>query len=720
MKENIYNIDLEIPYSGIFIKGLDDEKLTISLDILKFMEINTEKLESLGGKLDVGELAKPLNPYIIYKTLEENHKNNFNGIKIIDKIEEENNIVYYFNFGLTLDTFIGQIKENIDEILLKKINQMKNFISFCCFSCEIVGDATSILPSELKNLKNSYGYEGKNYKSIFKREVYINYSCFERIVFSNCKFESKVSLHAVDGSNKKIAFFNGVDFSNCVFEDEINFKFFVSGTPLPDGKYYNNEKDTIFKNCVFKKRVDFHNSKFVNSVYFNNSYFKDYVDFHECKFEKSACFYGVTFEKTPNFSACYFKEQKAVNLTNVNIDKLDFKSIEDYIEDNYQDEAYKNKIENIQSEEKEKINLINNKHQLRCAKNLKDSFRVIKDVLISQNNILEAQEWHKLELYTKEKETMIKATSINDNIDSKNTTVKFLKEELYNFTEWINFTLLFVYRNTSNHHTSFLKILNFTVVMIALYASFLFWLQNDGAIKSVYGFIVVLAFAAVIIIAFVSLITCKSIFKLRTSRFFLFVSMGCGIFLLLCFQTLEALIVCCYILLASSISLMFFCKKYLRFFIVALAYIVFSVVLIEKPQFINPFIGVFSSEKLHESKIEKAIQDLNSSSILNLAKISHKDFNLSWHYQDVSFVELDAAKKLIIENKDNILDLKEQNLTIATEFLGKKYTEISKAIKQDKITSNVIKSTSVLYSIILLLCIFSLQKTARKNSIVPS
>ncbi|WP_306808423.1 hypothetical protein [Campylobacter lari] len=156
------------------------------------------------------------------------------------------------------------------------------------------------------------------------------------------------------------------------------------------------------------------------------------------------------------------------------------------------------------------------------------------------------------------------------------------------------------------------------------------------------------------------------------------------------------------------------------FFIVAFAYIVFSVVLIEKPQFINPFIGVFSSEKLHENKIEKIIQDLNSSSILNFAKISHKDFNLSWHYQDISFVELDAAKKLIMENKENILDLKEQNLTIATEFLGKKYTEISKAIKQDEITSNAIKSTSVLYSIILLLCIFSLQKTARKNSIVPS
>ncbi|EAK0847992.1 hypothetical protein [Campylobacter lari] len=530
---------------------------------------------------------------------------------------------------------------------------------------------------------------------------------------SECKFKGVTINSDIQGD---------VKFQKCIFKD---FNKYNSGKNIKFGANFvfdfcETEDIVNLMNFDFENRVSFEMSKFKDNIYFNNSYFKDYVDFHECKFDKVACFYGVTFDKAPNFSACYFKEQKAINLTNVNIDNLDFESVEKYIEYNYKDETYKNEIENIRSEEKEKINQINNKHQLRYAKNLKDSFRVIKDVLISQNNILEAQEWHKLELYAKEKETIIKAISINDNIDSKNTTAKFLKEELYNFTEWINFTLLFVYRNTSNHHTSFLKILNFTVVMIALYASLLFWLQSDSAVKSVFGFIVALAFATVVIIAFLLFIARKNIFKLCTFRIFLIVSIGYGVFLLLCFQNPEPIIICCYILLVSFVSLMFFYGKYPRFFIVAFAYIVFFAVLIETPQFINPFIGVFSSEKLHESKIEKAIQDLNSSSIINLAKISHKDFNLSGHYQDVSFVELDVAKKLIIESKDNILDLKEQNLTIATEFLGKKYTEISKAIKQDEITSNVIKSTSVLYSIILLLCIFSLQKTARKNSIVPS
>ncbi|EKA8474020.1 pentapeptide repeat-containing protein, partial [Campylobacter jejuni] len=219
--------------------------------------------------------------------------------------------------------------------------------------------------------------------------------------------------------NKYKEFHNGIDFSNCIFKNEVDFSYFVSGAPLPDNKYYNNAQNTLFKDCIFENKVDFHNSKITNNIYFNNAHFKDYVDFHECEFEKTVNFYGVIFEKAPNFSACYFKEPKAINLINVDIDKLDFRSAEDYIKDNYQDGNYKNAIKNnekIQKDEKE-LYRIENEHKLRCAKNLKDSFRVIKDVLINQNNTLEAQEWHKLELYAKEKELEIQLSkNKNDNL----------------------------------------------------------------------------------------------------------------------------------------------------------------------------------------------------------------------------------------------------------------------------------------------------------------
>ncbi|EAI6362699.1 hypothetical protein CDX27_08645 [Campylobacter coli] len=550
---------------------------------------------------------------------------------------------------------------------------------------------------------------------------------FEKtLTFNQCAFYNDLDIH-------QNQFLDHLAFINCsneqndkkiisldLKENEFEGYLFIKNCTIEKINLWKNK----FKNrCYFvdskfgyeqdgnnKAKVNFSNTHFEDEVYFNNSEFYSYADFHECKFDNIACFYGVKFYKTPNFSACYFKESKATNLINVDIDKLDFKSVEKYIEDNYQDETYENKQE-ITEEQR------NNNCKLKCAKHLKDSFRVIKDILITQNNTLEAQEWHKLELYAKEKEIAIKAKSAIDVTDCKNASAKFLKEELYDFTEWVNFVLLFIYRNTSSHHTSFLKILNFTVVMIALYASFVWWLQINNTVQFVYGFISITAFIVVVIIAFLSYIIYKSVFKLRIFRFLLFLGMGCGIFLLFFFQNLEPIIIYCYILLVSFFSWIFFSKKLSRFFVLILAYIVFFSVLIEKPQFINPFTGVFSSDKLYESQFEKSLNDLNTSAIINLASILQNDFNLHLKDQNISFAELNSAKALIVANKENLLKLNDVNSNIAKEVLGEEYTH---TINQDKIIENTIKSTSVLYSIILLLCIFSLQKTARKNSIVPS
>ncbi|EHN0946271.1 pentapeptide repeat-containing protein, partial [Campylobacter jejuni] len=672
------------------------------------------------------------------------------------------------------------------------------------------GDTTSISLSELENLKNSYGYEGKNYKSIFKKEVYINYSCLERIVFSNCEFKSKISLHKIDNSHK-IAFCNGIDFANCIFEDDVNFKRLLSGTPLPDNKYYNNERDTIFENCIFNKRVDFHNSKFVNSVYFTNSHFKDYVDFHACEFNKIACFYGVTFDKAPNFSACYFKEPKAVNLINVDIDKLDFKSVEKYIEDNYQDETCENKQE-ITEEQR------NNNCKLKCAKHLKDSFRVIKDVLITQNNTLEAQEWHKLELYAKEKELEIQLSkNKNDNLkkESKNQVynpkdyekfnyskiipliifllkiighlsvnilifvelvlvapfftimfycvyvvffiykiltfilksfypldinkfiifwrIKFNKikrklivsgRKMLDFTLWSDCVLLQVYRNTSNHHTNFLKILNFTILMISLYAfmGFVFSKTINFILSFNSVSIIIASYIILLVFALMLVNVKKQLYQYGVILIF----MLCGAFTIsmILFLSSEYISIFCFLIYFLGVLifyLFFICKIKLFIFLVRFfAYMIFIATIITKPQFINPFTGVFSSDKLYESQFEKSLNDLNASAIVNLASILQNDFNLHLKDQNISFTELNSAKALIIANKENLLKLNDANLNITKEVLGEKYTELLKIINQDKITENTIKSTSVLYSIILLLCIFSLQKTARKNSIVPS
>ncbi|EKD1522954.1 pentapeptide repeat-containing protein [Campylobacter jejuni] len=891
MERNINNIELEIPNSGIFIMGLENENLIISLDLAKF---------ECKKKLNAGELAKPLHPYIIYEVLEKNNKNNFNDVKIIDKIEDENNIIYYFNFRLILK----ENEDNKNKEALKTLSFMQNFIPAYFFSYQIIGDSKAIPKNVLEYLKNRYGYEGKNYKSIFKKEVYINCNCFERLNFSHCEFESKVSLRFLK-DNKYKEFHNGVDFSNCIFKNEVDFSYFASGTPLPDNKYYNNAQNTLFKDCIFENKVDFHNSKITNNIYFNNAHFKDYVDFHECEFEKTASFYGVRFEKVPNFSACYFKEPKAVNLTNVNIDKLDFKSLEQYIEDNYKDESYKNETKGIQDEKE--IFKIQNEHQLRYAKNLKDSFRVIKDVLITQNNKLEVQEWHKLELYAKEKELEIQLSkNKNDNLkkESKNQVynpkdyekfnyskiipliifllkiighlsvnilifvelvlvapfftimfycvyvvffiykiltfilkpfypldinkfiifwrIKFNKikrklivsgRKMLDFTLWSDCVLLQVYRNTSNHHTNFLKILNFTILMISLYAFMGFvFSKTINFILSLNSVSIIIASYIILLVFALMLVNVK---KQLYQYAVILIFMLCGAFTIsmILFLSSEYISIFCFLIYFLGVLifyLFFICKIKLFIFLVRFfAYMIFIATIITKPQFINPFTGVFSSDKLYESQFEKSLNDLNASAIVNLASILQNDFNLHLKDQNISFTELNSAKALIIANKEKLkeilskvyndkyvsdykkvlnelenntsnvkniieeIDNKNNNSVVSAQlnkFLKLNFSQeidilyaiksnfsiseklspeqmalfdqkdsqdklksvlallkfkssfegILKIINQDEITENTIKSTGVLYGIILLLCIFSLQKTARKNSIVPS
>lgn len=288
-----------------------------------------------------------------------------------------------------------------------------------------------------------------------------------------------------------------------------------------------------------------------------------------------------------------------------------------------------------------------------------------------------------------------------------------------------------MYRNTSDHHNDFLKILNFTVGMIVLYGVFIFFCQ--ACIEPYSKFFNELKSSVIFIIIGILVFLCcimfyfnrkKSIFA--KSIFFIIAMVFIVLYLVTYFYKTNEYktilyLVMCYIL-SIYICYFFFNIKNIIFNIVFkfMLYLVFLFFLINSSQLINPFTGVFSSDKLYESQFEKSLNDLNTSAIINLASILQSDFNLHLKDQNISFTELNSAKALIVANKENLLKLNDANLNRAKEVLGEKYTELLKTINQDKITENTIKSTSVLYSIILLLCIFSLQKTARKNSIVPS
>ncbi|EKT0436066.1 pentapeptide repeat-containing protein [Campylobacter jejuni] len=586
---------------------------------------------------------------------------------------------------------------------------IKNYLYFC--NCTF-----DKLFKKSLNLKNI----------IFKKTLTFNQCVFysDLEIYQNQFLDHLVFINCYDKRNdKKITSldlqeneFEGCLFiKNCAIE-KINLwkNKFKNRCYFVDSNFGYKDKDNTTK-------LNFSNTHFKDNVYFNNSEFYSYADFHECEFDDIACFYGVKFHKIPNFSACYFKEQKAVNLINVDIDKLDFKSVEKYIEDNYQDETYENKQELTEEQR-------NNNCKLKCAKHLKDSFRVIKDILITQNNTLEAQEWHKLELYAKEKELLFEVESCYKEKNKPFIAAKSEDKNSINLT--FSVLLLWIYRVTSLHHTNLPRIINFASLNIVAFGglvcliTYLSYHINKQSNFWLFGVLILFA----LIIGIVSLLLKKQKLKNITLILCLFLAFLLALFLMQRIAFLSSfgdiifallfycLLVIVLIYLYPYINL----KSFISYCFNWLVYFFLVMIVVIKPQLINPFAGIFSSDKLYESQFEKSLNDLNASAIVNLASILQNDFNLHLKDQNISFTELNSAKALIIANKENLLKLNDVNSNITKEVLGEKYTELLKIINQDKITENTIKSTSVLYSIILLLCIFSLQKTARKNSIVPS
>ncbi len=693
------------------------------------------------------------------------------------------------NIDLHIDESKGVKKDNTETI--------KNHLYFynCAFEKGLIKLTNIIFEKTLTFNQCNIESEVQIYKNRFS----------SHLVFRDCYDKQSKKITSLDLQENK---FEGYLFiKNCAIE-KINLwkNKFKNRCYFMDSVFGNKNNENI--------KLNFSNAHFEDNAYFNNSEFYSYADFHECEFEKIACFYGVKLHKIPNFSACYFKEQKAANLINVDIDKLDFKSVEKYIEDNYKDESYKNETKGIQDEKE--IFKIQNEYRLRYAKNLKDSFRVIKDVLITQNNTLEAQEWHKLELYAKERELLFEVESCYKEKNKPFIAAKSEDKNSINLT--FSVLLLWIYRVTSLHHTNLPRIINFTslnIVAFGLLVCLITYLSYHIDKQTNFWFLGVFILS-VLVMAIVYLTLKKH--KLKSIRLILFIFLAflMALFLIQSITLLHlfsdvifALFLYCLLVIAliclypyiNSISFVSYCFNWLVYFFLVMVVVI-------KPQLINPFAGIFSSDKLYESQFEKSLNDLNASAIVNLASILQNDFNLHLKDQNISFTELNSAKTLIMANKEKLkeilkvyddkyesdykkvlnelenntsnlkniieeIDNKNNNSVVSVQLnqilklnfsqeidilyaiksnfsiseklspeqmalfdqkdsqdklksvlallkFKSSFEGILKIINQDEITENTIKSTGVLYGIILLLCIFSLQKTARKNSIVPS
>lgn len=273
------------------------------------------------------------------------------------------------------------------------------------------------------------------------------------LVFVNCEFDY-ICLNndlVTDNTfklNNKLYFFGckfngGIDIGQANISGEIRF----NGCTFKEVFYFDIKEylaNIKIKNCIFYKSF-FMSGNFKNEARFDNSIFKDYVDFHECEFEKIACFYGVRFDKTPNFSQAIFKGNLNVVNTNLN---FTFDGLQERIKQEYK---VFNKIKEEDQKSLDKI-----------ANDFRDSFRNFKSTLIKDNNLLDASNFHKYELYCKELE------------------LKFKKPKIFS-REWIDKWQLFFYRKLCDHHTDLLLNLRWLVVVVGFFVSVLFVLRyGDG------------------------------------------------------------------------------------------------------------------------------------------------------------------------------------------------------------------------------------------------
>ncbi|EAL6908176.1 hypothetical protein DSW48_02925 [Campylobacter jejuni] len=247
-----------------------------------------------------------------------------------------------------------------------------------------------------------------------------------KLSFFNCKFLCEI--------NEAPGFFeieNPVYIYGCTFEENVisyNIKF---------------KSNVVIAYCRFNKNFYFKANTFCNSSNFERNFY-NYASFKKSHFEKNVTFYNSTF-KGLDFSQAIFNEN--LNIVNTKLN-FTFSNLEEKIEQEYE-EFNKNKKEEDQ------------KSLDKFANDFRDSFRTFKNALIKDNNLLDASNFHKYELYCKE-------------IELKNKKGKTFKDVV---DRW---QLLF-YRKLCDHHTNLILNLKWFIVIVGFFTSILFGLRyGDG------------------------------------------------------------------------------------------------------------------------------------------------------------------------------------------------------------------------------------------------
>ncbi len=478
-------------------------------------------------------------------------------------------------------------------------------------------------------------------------------------MFNHCIFDYKIDKKTPIEQIKKLSFLN------CNFKKEVYLNF--------------QECLDIFQmdNCVFEDRVTI-KGKFNDNVYFNNSIFKNYADFHECEFEKTASFYGVRFDKTPNFSQAIFKGN--LNVVNINLN-FTFDDLQERIKQEYA--SYE--TQRTAKEAGVIPNLYQEKSFDKFANDFRDSFRTFKNALIKDNNLLDASNFHKYELYCKELELKESWNKKGENV--KNTTD--LEKNVSRIRNFVDFLLLGFYRKLCDHHTDFLKVFNNLILLVGLYILFIFVggfefnleknsIQNLNKTSDMFSYLTKVKQA---------IINFSPIQQYYDYILISFVTI-CFICLIVIFYKIFKNMKLYFVIIKNIIF-----KDIIKSILNLCAYLFFLLIILI-------YINIYIPKNQNNLNILSNIGIFFTFCIFYLWTVCLNTLFLRYIFICISYII--------------VIIFMGANITILNPFIGK--------LINDKIFSNdpLFIYLTFAYTILIFLVLFSLQKTARKNSIVPS
>lgn len=293
-----------------------------------------------------------------------------------------------------------------------------------------------------------------NFDEDMKVDFDIKLKNIKTIYFKNCTFKNNVIMENL--SNIEIRF-EYCNFTNAAFYSNSNLKnnnlfIYLERCEICHSLFLNvNEIKSFISKDLKVNSSAYFKADFTDDLMLQNTLFNDIVSFS-----------GSNFKKIPDFSSAIFKDTKQVYFDYTSLEHNSKVALEEQvskdIKNNYDKKDYENIIKDLEIKKQN-------------ANKLQITFRLLKDIAITQNNKIYAKEYEKLELFAYEiylkAERDIKSKEFKIFLKDKNKFKQKRKDTA--ITMWkatLEHSLLKFYEITSEHHTNFARIINFTLAIV--------------------------------------------------------------------------------------------------------------------------------------------------------------------------------------------------------------------------------------------------------------